>query len=147
MEWSDVEELAANGQLTGAQWISRYDGVREEKEKDCAVFKVCHRGEALSARIEYGLLGSEKVFKVKQYLEQHGISGGPITERNNTIATLSGKRFRIGYGSTMPYLVFKPENLVSLYLPDLDPADFSKQFHDFAADVLESGLPELLAKF
>ena len=147
MKWSDVENLADSGELTPVEWIARYDGVREDKERDCAVFKVCHRGEALSARIEYGLLGCDKVFKVRQYLEQHGISGGPVMERNNTIATLNGKRFRIGYGSTMPYLVFKPENLVSLYLPDLSRAKFLEQFGDFKTDVLESGLPELLAKF
>lgn len=149
MTWNDVEQLvnqlAGQGFFSGAEWISRSDGIREDKEKDCAIFKIHHKTGTSTMWLEYGLLGSGRVFCVKSDLEKKGISG-TIVERGNTVATINGTRFRIGYGSTMPYLVFKPLGYKNLVIGDLNKATFRERLQEFRDSVINSGLPELLAK-
>ena len=145
MNWKQVETVATNGSLSVKDWKSLGDGLWENKDNDCAKFKIYHTTNMGTLRFEFGIINHDKARKVKNYLEIN-YSIPEIKPKANTIVSINGIKFRIGFGPVAPYIVFKPVNRTSLYLDDLDEKMFIQKFENFRNSIISSGLDKLLSK-
>jgi hypothetical protein len=126
-------------------WKSLGDGLWENKENAFAKFKIYHKTNANTLHFEFGIINDKKAEKVKSYLEDN-YSIPEIKRRANTIVSINGIKFRIGCGPVAPYIVFKPEDHISLTLDEIDKSEFIQKFEKFKNDIISSGLDKLLDK-
>lgn len=146
MDWNEVKTVATNGSLSVKDWKSLKDGLWEIKENNFAKFKIYHKDNSGTLRFEFGIINNnDKVRKVKSYLE-HNYSIPEIKSRANTIVSINGVKFRIGLELDMRYIVFKPEDHISLTLDEIDKSEFIQKFEKFKNDIISSGLDKLLDK-
>ena len=145
MDWNEVVTAATNGSLSVKDWKSLKDGLWEIKENKFAKYKIYHKDKSGTLRFEFGIIHHEKAQRVKSYLEDN-YSIPEIKRRANTIVSINGIKFRIGFGPVAPYIVFKPEKQISLQLDDIDKAKFIQEFEDFKKNISKSGLDKLLDK-
>ena len=145
MNWKQVETVATNGSLSVKDWKSLSDGLWENKDNDCPKYKIYHKNNSRTLRFEFGIINDKKAEKVKSYLEDN-YSIPEIKRRANTIVSINGIKFRIGFGPVAPYIVFKPEDHISLTLDEIDKSEFIQKFEKFKNDIISSGLDKLLDK-
>ncbi len=145
MNWKQVETVATNGSLSVKDWKSLSDGLWENKDNDCPKYKIYHKNNSRTLRFEFGIINDKKAEKVKSYLE-HNYSIPEIKPRANTIVSINGVKFRIGLGSDLRYIVFKPINRQIQYLNEFDEKKLIQEFENFRNSVINSGLDKLLAQ-